>query len=118
MLTYGIDDRPGPLEKGKRDGKDFDILSHGFSRGASNSRALDRRLASAMTFRQVLGDTSRQLTMGTVVRRVDDNALLLCVIPSCDSVRLTGEPLFLFLPLSGREVEDPASRGAGRQRTT
>lgn len=101
MLTHGIDDRPGPLEKGKREGKDFDILSHGFSRGASNSRLLDRRLASAMTFRQVLGDTSRQLTMGTVVRRVDDNALLLCVIPSCDSVRLTGEPLFLFLPLSG-----------------
>lgn len=122
MLTHGIDDRPGPLEQGKREGKDFDILSYGFSRGASNSRALDRRLASAMTFRQVLGDTSRQLTMGTVVRRVDDNALLLCVIPSCDSVRLTGKPLFLFLPLSGvksktLQVVVPVGKGQHERRT-
>jgi len=107
MLTHGIDNSPGPLEKGKREGKDFNILSHGFSRGASNSRALDRRLASAMTFRQVLGDASRRLTMGTVVRRGDDNVLLLCVIPSCDSVRLTGEPVFLFLPLSGAKSKTP-----------
>lgn len=100
MLAHGIDDRPGPLEKGKREGKDFDVLSHGFSRGASSSRALDRRLASAMTFRQVLAGTLRQLTMGTVVRRVDDNTMLLCGTPSCDAVRLTDRSSFLFLPLS------------------
>ena len=105
MLTHGIGEKPGPLEKGKRKGKDFNILSHGFSCGTSNSRELDRRLASAMNFRQVLADTSRQLTMGTVVRRIHDNALLVCGIPSCDSVRLTGEPSFLFLPLS-----DPKSK--------
>lgn len=105
MLTHGIDDKPGPLEKGKRKGKDFLVLSQGFSGGTDIGRELDRRLASAMSFRQVLADTSRQLTMGTVVRRIDDNAMLLCVTPSCDAVRLTERSSFLFLPLS-----DPKSK--------
>ena len=100
MLTHGIEERPGPLEKGKRKGKDFAILSQGFSGDTDIGREFDRRLASVMSFRQVLADTSRQLTMGTVVRRIDDNAMLLCGTPSCDAVRLTERSSFLFLPLS------------------
>ena len=37
-------------------------------------RELDRRLAFAMSFRQVLADTARQLSMGTVVRRAGNAA--------------------------------------------
>ena len=97
MLKDGLKDRPGPLGF-----KNYLLLSHGFSEGADNSRELDRRLASAMSLRQVIADTSRQLAMGTVLRRVeaDDEAILLCATPRCDSVRLTEKSSFLFLPLS------------------
>ena len=97
MLTHGVETIRGPL---KKDGKDYPILSGGLSGGTQDGRELDRRLASAMSFRQVLADTARQLSMGTVVRRIgNDGATLLCVTPQCDSVRLTGNSSFLFLPL-------------------
>ena len=50
MLTHGMKVKPGPLEKGKRKGKDFQILSPGFSGDTDIGRKLDRRLASAMEF--------------------------------------------------------------------
>ena len=105
MLRHGLKAKPGPLGLGK-----FKLLSHGFSVGAHNEGELDGRLAAAMSFRQVLEGTSRQLSMGTVVRRIgDDNAtqLLLCVIPRCDSVRLTKKSSFLFVPLSDPKPRTP-----------
>ena len=64
MLKRGIETEPGPL---KSDGKEYDLLSHGFSGGADNSRELDRRLAAVMSLRQVPPAGWRQLSMGTVV---------------------------------------------------
>lgn len=53
-----------------------------------------------MDFRQVVVDTPRQLSMGTVVRcNGDESAMLLCATPRCDSVRLTEKSSFVFLPL-------------------
>lgn len=105
MLEHGVEKKHGPL---KKDGKDYHILSHGFSGGAKNSRELDRRLASAKIFRQVVADTERQLAIGTVVRRVGDKSTtLLCVTPRCDSLRLTGKSSFLFLPLSDPKSKTP-----------
>ena len=105
MLEHGVEKKRGPLRK---DGKDYYILSHGFSGGAVNSRELDRRLASAKSFRQVVADTERQLSIGTVVRRVgDQSTTLLCVTPRCDSLRLTGKSSFLFLPLSDPKSKTP-----------
>ena len=100
MLKDGLKQQPGSVGLRK-----YHLLSHGFSRGADNSRELDRRFASAMSFRQVLEDTPRQLMMGTVIRRVgtDDETILVCVTPRCDSVRLVRESKFLFLPLSDPE---------------
>ena len=103
MLRHGLKAKPDPLGL-----RNFNLLSHGFSGGAHNGGELDGRLAAAMSLRQVLEGTSRQLSMGTVVRRIGDNnatQLLLCVTPRCDSVRLTKKASFLFLPLS-----DPKSR--------
>ena len=98
MLTHGVEKRRGCL---KKNGKDYPILSGGFLRGIQDGRELDRRLASAMSFRQVLAGTARQLSMGTVVRRTGSTSVtLLCVTPKCDSVRLVGKSSFLFLPLS------------------
>ena len=99
MLTGGIEAEPGPL---KKDGKEYDLLSHGFSGGADNSRELDRGLAAAMSLRQVPPGTWRQLSMGTVIipTEGDEAAPLLCVTPRCDSVRLTRTTAFLFLPLT------------------
>ena len=96
MLTLGVEEEPGPLKKG---GRDYRILSGGFAGDPQGGGELDLRLASAMIFRQVLAETPRQLSMGTVVRRIgNDGATLLCVTPKCDSVRLTEKSSFLFLP--------------------
>ena len=99
MLKRGIEAEPGPLRKS---GKDYHLLSHGFSGGAHNSRELDRHLTAVMSLRQVPPATWRQLSMGTVVVRAgaDEAATLLCVTPRCDSVRLTGTTQFLFLRLT------------------
>ena len=108
MLTHGMEEQPGPLRKGKKKGKDFPILSYGFSQDADNGPELDRRLASTMSFRQVHAETSRQLSMGTVVRRLgEENVTLLCVTPRCDSVRLSGRSAFLFLPLVDPKSDTP-----------
>ena len=106
MLKHGIATEPGPL---KKDGKEYDLLSHGFSGGADNSRELDRRLAAAMSLRQVLPASWRQLSMGTVVIQTgsDDATTLLCVTPRCDSVRLTDKTAFLFLPLTDAKPNTP-----------
>ena len=106
MLKRGIEAERGPL---KEKGKEFDLLSHGFSGGAHNSRELDRRLAAAMSLRQVPPGTWRQLSMGTVVIPTgsDEAAPLLCVTPRCDSVRLTDTTAFRFLPLTDAKQNTP-----------
>ena len=106
MLAHGVEEKPGPL---KTAGKDYDILSRGFSAGDSDSRKLDLRLASVMSFRQVLEGTPPQLSMGTVVRPegAETDATLLCVTPRCDSVRLKRQSSFLFLPLSDHKPNTP-----------
>lgn len=105
MLKEGLEEKPGPLSP---QGKNHGLLSHGFSGGAKNSCELDHRLASAMSFRQVVVGTDRQLSMGTVVRRVGgDEEILLCVTPGCDSVRLTEKSSFLFLPLTDPKSKTP-----------
>ena len=106
MLAHGVEEKPGPLRTA---GKDHDILSRGFSGGDGDSRELDRRLASVMSFRQVIEGTLPQLSMGTVVRPVGagTEATLLCVTPRCDSVRLKRPSSFLFLPLSDPKSDTP-----------
>ena len=106
MLTHGFEVKPGPLRAA---GKDYDILSRGFSGGDRDSRKLDRRLASVMSFRQVVVGTPPRLWMGTVIRPVgaEPEAALLCVTPRCDSVRLKEPSSFLFLPLSDPQSNKP-----------
>jgi len=104
MLEHGLKKCPGPLGL-----KNYLLLAHGFSGGTEDGRELDRRLASAMDFRQVVDDTPRQLSIGTVVRETGDaSAMLLCVTPRCDSVRLTHESAaFVFLPLGDPSANTP-----------
>lgn len=99
MLERGLEDKADRLLDPQ---KTINILSHGFSNGAENSEALDLRLASAMSFRQVLDQKQRQLTMGTVIRCAEQGSkeFLICVTPKCDCVRLKKTTSFLFLPLS------------------
>ena len=106
MLRHGVGQEPGPLSKG---GKEHDLLSHGFSGGADNSRDLDRRFAAGMSLRQVSPATWRQLSMGTVVTQTGSNgpATLLCGTPRCDSVRLSETTRFLFLRLTDAESNTP-----------
>ena len=99
MLERGLEDKANRLLDPQ---KKFNILSYGFSKGAENSEALDLRLASAMSFRQVLDQRQRHLTMGTVIHCAESGSeeFLICVTPKCDSVRLTETTSFIFLPLS------------------
>ena len=103
------------LERGLEDNKDrllnpqkFHTLSHGFSKCAGNSANLDLRLASAMSFRQVLDRKQKQLTMGTVIQGPESESeeFLICVTPRCDSVRLEEVTSFLFIPLSNPKQGD------------
>lgn len=119
MLTSGFEnERPSSLGK-----KQWRLLSHGLAGDSSDVGELDLRFASAMSFRQVLEDTSRQLSMGTVVRQVGaDETMLLCVTPRCDSVRLTARSSFLFIPLSEPKTDTiqivvPVGSGDYRRRT-
>lgn len=99
MLKRGLEDGGNRLLNPQ---KKLDILTRGFSKGSENSGNLDCQLASAMSFRQVLNQKQRQLTMGTVIHYAESESeeFLLCVTPKCDSVRLKGKTSFLFLPLS------------------
>ena len=99
MLSHGVERERGPL---RARGKDYDILSYGFSGCADDSRARDCELASAMSFRRVHAQGPPQLSMGTVVRLIgsESDTVLLCAMPRCDSVRLSERSSFLFLPLS------------------
>ena len=105
MLEDGVEKQRGPLRKG---GRDFRVLSGGFSGCPEDGRQLDLRLAAAMSLRQVLAGTERQLWMGTVVERIgNDPKTLLCVTPKCDSVRLADISSFLFLSLSKPKPKTP-----------
>ena len=112
MLTHGMKEKPGLLSP---KGKDYRILSHGFSRCADDSRKRDRELASAMSFRQVHAQGPPRLSMGTLVRQIrpEGDTVLLCAMPRCDSVRLTERSSFLFLPLSS----PPRSKTAAARRS-
>ncbi len=106
MLTHGLEEKPPACLRTKKGKKKWDLISHGLAGGDGDVRELDRLFASTMSFRQVLDPTSRQLSMGTVVRRIgNDDRMLLCVTPRCDSIRLTQDSSFLFVPLS-----EPKSR--------
>lgn len=122
MLRLGVEQHRGPL---KKQGEDFKLLSGGFSGNSETGRRLDAQFASIMGFRQVLPDAPRVLSMGTVVFSVpsdgdrncsditpldpdsskansagEDSHYLLCIMPKCDSIRITKTSSFLFLPLS------------------
>lgn len=99
MLTHGVEREHKPL---RTRGRDYDILSYGFSGCANDSRERDRELASAMSFRRVYEQGPPRLSIGTVVRQIrpEGDTVLLCAMPRCDSVRLTERSSFLFLPLS------------------
>ena len=125
MLKHGIHEKHEPLRKEGK-GEEYRLLSYGFSGGDDNSEVLDYRLASAMSFREVVERGPRQLSIGTVVRMVEaesaEDGTLLCVTPTCDSVRLTGRSSFLFLRLIDPESNTlqlvvPVA-GGGYQRMT
>ncbi len=103
LLKNGIKESSGPL---KKNGSEYDLLSHGFTGGADNSRELDQRLAAVMSFRQVPPSDRRQLSLGTVMVKDENKSgtFLLCVTPQCDSVRLTGTTKFLFLRLTNAKA--------------
>ena len=106
MLIDGLEEQPPKCLRAKKGKKRWDLISHGLARGSGDVGELDRRLASRMSFRQVIEGTSRQLSMGTVVRRIGNgDTTFLCATPRCDSIRLTEKSSFLFLPLS-----EPKSR--------
>ena len=83
--------------------KRFECLSAGF--GGGESRALDERLAWIMSSRTVFNAPPPRLWLGTVVRKRgsddDQESLLICLRPRCDSVRLPRKTAtsFAFLPL-------------------
>ena len=82
--------------------RNFERLSVGF--GDRDGEALDERLAWIMASRTVYDTPPPRLWLGTVIARLSGRAdendeLLICLRPRCDSVRLHGRTSFGFLPL-------------------
>jgi hypothetical protein len=67
--------------------------------GETGHRA-NQEFAILMSVRSRYGTPPPRLTLGTIVYDVSRGIYLLCVQPRCDSVRLTEERQFPFLPLS------------------
>ena len=86
---------------------DFRDLTAGFA--GSEVVGLDEKLAWIMSFRTVYNRPPPILWLGTVVtelpsedgqHQTGDEKHLICMRPRCDCVRLKGEALFFFLPLT------------------
>ena len=79
----------------------FRSLTDGFSKDAGVENALDHRLAWMFSFRTIFNAPSPILRLGSVLRRRNPNKpkYFVCMRPTCDSVRLEGDTLFLLLPL-------------------
>jgi hypothetical protein len=59
----------------------------------------NQEFAILMSIRSRYGTPPQRLTLGTIVYDASRGTYLLCAQPRCDSVRLTGERQFPFLPL-------------------
>jgi hypothetical protein len=70
--------------------------------GEAGHRA-NQEFASLMAVRSRYGTPPPRLALGTIVHDRERNIYLFCIQPKCDSVRLTGDRRFPFLPL---EVAD------------
>lgn len=64
----------------------------------------NQEFAMLMAVRSRYGTPPPKLALGTIVHDRGRDIYLLCVQPRCDSVRLTGERQFPFLPLSAADV--------------
>ena len=100
LLTEGLDKAPGSL--GKAQG--HSVMTSGFAHSEDDSsEELDLRLAAMMCLRTVFDEPLKRLWMGTAVRIREKSGCFrhfLCMRPRCDSVRMTKEESFLFVPLS------------------
>ena len=100
LLTEGLDKAPGSL--GKSQG--HSIMTSGFAHSEDDSsEELDLRLAAMMCLRTVFDVPLKRLWMGTAVRTREKSGCFrhfLCMRPRCESVRMTKEESFLFVPLS------------------
>ena len=84
--------------KNKARGEVADRLTEILS-GEAGHRA-NQEFAILMSVRSRYGTPPPRLALGTVVHDLSRGVYLLCVQPRCDSVRLTAERQFPFLPLS------------------
>jgi Response receiver domain len=83
--------------KNKARGEVADRLTQLLS-GETSHRA-NQEFAILMSIRSRYGTPPPRLTLGTIVHDASRGIYLLCAQPRCDSVRLTGERQFPFLPL-------------------
>jgi len=83
--------------KGKAADEVGDRLTQILSKDASHRP--NQEFAILMSVRSRYGTPPPRLTLGTIVRDLSRDSYLLCTQPRCDSVRLTGERAFPFLPL-------------------
>jgi hypothetical protein len=67
-----------------------------------NGEALDLKYAALTTLRSKYSDNQPYLTLGTVVKEISQETYWVCIQPGCDSVRLSGDVSFPFLPVSNK----------------
>ena len=71
--------------------------------GKKDGEELDLKYAALTTLRSKYSDNLPYLTLGTIVKEISDQETYwICIQPGCDSVRLSGNVSFPFLPVNDK----------------
>ncbi len=65
----------------------------------TNAKTIDKQLAYQMISNRIYKESLPMLRLGTIIQRIEDQKLFLCVQPLCDCVRIDGRREFTFLRL-------------------
>jgi len=103
LWEQGILERPDFLNKKEFEkGKIFKSLTDIYADDA-NGEILDLKYAALTTLRSKYSNSLPYLTLGIIVKELSDQEKYwICLQPRCDSVRLSGDTSFPFLPVSDK----------------
>ena len=103
LWEKGIEKRPEFLTgKELKKGLFFKSLTAIIS-GEENAETLDLKYAALTTLRSKYSPNQPYLTLGTIVKKISNpETYWVCIQPGCDSVRLSGDISFPFLPVSDK----------------
>ena len=103
LWEQGILKRPDFLSQSKIKNEMIFKFLTGIYSGDEDGEILDLKYAALTTLRSKYSDSLPYLTLGIIVKELSDQEKYwICLQPRCDSVRLSGDTSFPFLPVSDK----------------